>query len=452
MAPRERAGLNVQILTLINRFEDLAPMGFLKITLDYEKKMLSREKIPNEAMDAILTFVDDLQLENISEIRRINYMQRLRVVARWIPEGFVNPTRNDIRTVRMKLADGYRQWTVATYFTMLKKFYRRTLPKDRFEEIFQDVKVNRRPDTHIKPDQMISAGEMERLLEACNSTRDRALVSLLYDSGCRVGEIATLRISDVTFDSYGAVIRVTGKTGFRNVRIVGNSIAHLKAWISDHPRRNDPDSIVFVNISRKLTGRPMTYDDIRMVLKRTAERAGIRRRIYPHLFRHTRATILAGKAIGNAPLENQMGWILGSRQTRTYVHLSGKEQDNAILKAYGIEVQDNDAMTEARPKACPRCNEPNDTMARFCWKCGMLLDTAVTEEMIRRGATKIEKEVFDSGVIDAFTMELINSIPVEERYIILGPLLEKIMKSPEKRERFLDKIDKMKGEMHKQTL
>ena len=176
-------GLNVQILTLINRFEDLAPMGFLKITLDYEKKMLSREKIPNEAMDAILTFVDDLQLENISEIRRINYMQRLRVVARWIPEGFVNPTRNDIRTVRMKLADGYRQWTVATYFTMLKKFYRRTLPKDRFEEIFQDVKVNRRPDTHIKPDQMISVSEMERLLEACNSTRDRALVSLLYDSG-----------------------------------------------------------------------------------------------------------------------------------------------------------------------------------------------------------------------------------------------------------------------------
>ena len=100
-------------------------MGFLKNTLDYEKKMLSREKIPNEARDAILNFVDDLQLENISEVRRMNYMQRLRVVARWIPDGFVNPTRNDIRTVRMKLADGYRKWTVATYLTMLKKFYRR---------------------------------------------------------------------------------------------------------------------------------------------------------------------------------------------------------------------------------------------------------------------------------------------------------------------------------------
>jgi hypothetical protein len=142
-------------------------------------------------------------------------------------------------------------------------------------------------------------------------------------------------------------------------------------------------------------------------------------------------------------------WI---RQTRTYVHLSGKEQDNAILKAYGIEVQDNDVMMEARPKPCPRCNEPNDTMARFCWKCGMLLDTSVTEEMIRKGATKIEKEVFDSGVIDAFTMELINSIPVEERYIILGPLLEKIMKSPEKKERFLAKMERLNDKRNRRPL
>ena len=50
---------------------------------------------------------------------------------------------------------------------------------------------------------------------------------------------------------------------------------------------------------------------------------------------------------------------------------------------------------------------------------------AVTEEMIRRGATKIEKEIFDSGVIDAFTMELINRITAEERYIIHVLLLEK---------------------------
>jgi hypothetical protein len=35
-------------------------------------------------------------------------------------------------------------------------------------------------------------------------------------------------------------------------------------------------------------------------------------------------------------------------------------------------------------------------MARFCWKCGILFDKTVTEDMIRRCATKIEKDVLDS--------------------------------------------------------
>ncbi len=76
----------------------------------------------------------------------------------------------------------------------------------------------------------------------------------------------------------------------------------------------------------------------------------------------------------------------------------------------------------------------------------------MTEEMIRRGATKIEREVFDSVVIVAFTMELINSMSVEERSIILGPLLEKIMNSPEKRERFLGEMEAVNGERNKRLL
>lgn len=69
----------------------------------------------------------------------------------------------------------------------------------------------------------------------------------------------------------------------------------------------------------------------------------------------------------------------------------------------------------------------------------MLLDVDVTEEMIRKRATKIEKEIFRSGVIYVFTMKLINSILVEERYIIWA-FDGKIMNSPKKRARFLDKM------------
>ncbi len=56
--------------------------------------------------------------------------------------------------------------------------------------------------------------------------------------------------------------------------------------------------------------------------------------------------ILASK-VAEAPLESQMGWVHGSRQTRTYIHLSMRDHDNAILKAYGIK--------QMRIKSLSRC-------------------------------------------------------------------------------------------------
>ncbi|QRF75149.1 Site-specific recombinase XerD [Thermoplasmatales archaeon] len=108
----------------------------------------------------------------------------------------------------------------------------------------------------------------------------------------------------------------------------------------------------------------MTYDDLHSTLKKTLRRAGIKRRIYPHLFRHTRATILASRAT-EAPLETQMDWMHVSRMTQTYLHLSGRDHNMAILKVYGIEVKEDSSIDSERPLNCPRCNEPNDKITRF---------------------------------------------------------------------------------------
>ena len=146
---------------------------------------------------------------------------------------------------------------------MLKKFYRSTLPRERFEELFRDVRINPRPNGRIKPDSMITQDEVRRMIDSATNARDRALISKLYDSGCRIGEIATLRIRDVGFDNYGAVLKVTGKTGFRNVRIIGDSVTYMRAWLDNHPERNNLDAPVFVNISDAIRGKAMIYDDLR---------------------------------------------------------------------------------------------------------------------------------------------------------------------------------------------
>ena len=123
--------------------------------------------------------------------------------------------------------------------------------------------------------------ENKLILQNCKNARDRALFSLLYDSGSRLGEIMTLRNKDVDFDQYAAVLFVTGKTGYRKVRVFGNSVSHLREWQNSHPHRDDNDFWLFCGISDNTKDKAMTYDDLHSALKKILRRAGIKRRIYP---------------------------------------------------------------------------------------------------------------------------------------------------------------------------
>ena len=189
-------------------------MVFSNLTIEYEREMLRKEPIPEALKEAITDFVDgDLILENIGEVRRKNYYQRLRVVARWIPNNFLNPSKADMKKIMLKLNDGYSEWTKDTYIKMLKKFYRKTLPKDKFETLFEDVKI-KQPRQKIQQSDLITVEEMKAIIDSCNNARDRAIFSTLYDSGCRIGELLLMKIRNVKFDNYGAVLEVPfeGKT------------------------------------------------------------------------------------------------------------------------------------------------------------------------------------------------------------------------------------------------
>ncbi len=373
-------------------------------TLDYELSMLEKEKTNEDNKRAIREFVNELRLEGLTDIRRLNYVQRLRLVARWIPNSFLSPQKQDIRKVILRLSGSYEiefkrkkgekkgttskvirreysEYTKATYLDMMKKFYQWKIGKSAPVDLFDGIKVNKRKLPKKTAEDMISPEEVDLLIKHSMNARDRAMFSVLYDSGCRIGELLKMKIESVKFDDYGAVLQVPkeGKTGFRNVRIVGNSIPYLRAWLDSHPDVNNNRAPLFCNIQR-YPGRELNYGNIYAVIDRTLNRAKIEKRIHPHLFRHTRATILASKPLAGSVFEDQMGWIHGSRQTQTYVHLSGKEQDNAMLKAYGIEVKEDDAATEDRPVKCPRCGEPNASNSVRCRKCWIPLDVAVALE------------------------------------------------------------------------
>lgn len=398
--------------------------------LEKEIERLDNENTPEPNKAAIRRFVDDLQLAGISTVRRANYVQRLRLVARWIPQAFLNPGRDDIRKVMLQLSNGYAENTKGTYLSMMKKFYRSLLPDDRFGAIFKDVRIDKKKIRHVTPDDLVTGEDVTRMISAARNARDKALIAVLYDSGCRIGELLAMKIQNVGFDQYGGVLRVPweGKTGFRNVRIVGDSVPYLRAWLDIHPDRNNPSSYLFCMLERH-RGERMTYNDVYSRLRMITKDAGIKKRIHPHLFRHSRATLLAASSIGQAPFEAQMGWIHGTKQTATYVHMAGAEQDAAVLKAYGIDTETK-VLNEPKPKTCNRCGELNPSDAKYCRKCWLpftvegVLDLQAKED-------QIQGQLESKGMLDPQVQALLHAMPETKKTEILTLLIEQMIAEKE---------------------
>lgn len=405
---------------------------------------VERELARNERLIGIKSFTDSLKSfamdlkiqEGLTDHRIIFYLIRLRVLSKMMPDVFLNPSIDDLKSVITQLSSktNISPRTVEDYKQAIRKYYKWKLSDKEFHKRVQWIKVRGNSVNRLKKsEEMVSVEEMHKLIENCISVRDKALFSSLYDSGCRVGEILTLRIRDLQNDQWGTVLHVSGKTGERMVRIVGDSVPYLREWVQQHPKSSDPDAMVFISTSAQAYGEPMNYPEMARALSRAKKRAGITRRIHPHLFRHTRATILASR-VAEAPLESQMGWIHGSRQTRTYVHLSAKDQDSAILKAYGIKPDEENIVKDIAPKECQRCSTLNPSNAVYCRKCWLPLTIEATIEL-KEKEEHIKSELENKGLINPQIKAIIENMPESERTSILTSIIEMALKEKEKLER-----------------
>ncbi len=132
-----------------------------------------------------------------------------------------------------------------------------------------------------------------------------------------------------------------------------------------------------------------------------AERASVRKAVNPHNFRHSRATHLA-KHLTEAQMNEYMGWVQGSDMPSTYVHLSGRDVDQALLKLNNISDADEQGTKESFSlRACPRCALSNPPANKFCSRCGMTLDEKTANELMRSNMERAKAdEVMDSLLHD----------------------------------------------------
>jgi integrase len=263
----------------------------------------------------------------------------------------------------------YSESTKETRKVSLKKF----LKWCGNTELHEKIKCKRLKGKKL-PEDIKCKEEIVQMIEAAANSRDRAIISCFYESGARRGEQLAVKLKNVDFDEYGAAITFPeGKTGARRVRLIF-SAPYLHAWMEDHPRKDDRDAPLWCTLDKNAS--TMSVTGLVNVFNRCGKKAGIEKKVNPHSFRHDRATHLAAN-FTEQQLKMYLGWSPTSNQPATYVHLSGKNMDDAVLKMYGIKKNENDPEF-LKPGICPRCRELTAVNAKFCFKCGLPLTEEVS--------------------------------------------------------------------------
>jgi len=193
--------------------------------------------------------------------------------------------------------------------------------------------------TGRKRPRVLTAVQVQTILDACEHLRDRLLFALLLDTGVRIGEALGLRHDDIAIaDKQVTVVPrqndnlARAKAG--RMRIIPAS-AELMRLYCDYLNREygalDSD-YVFVNLFAEPYGHPWTYPAVYDLVKRLRKVTGIA--FEPHQYRHTYATWLLRRGAGMENVKELLGHASISTTVDTYGHLT-VEDARRTLEAAG---------------------------------------------------------------------------------------------------------------------
>ena len=239
---------------------------------------------------------------------------------------------------------GFVKASIARKLSAIRSFYRYLLR----EEIIptSPVATTSSPKLDKRLPSFLTIEEVERLLEAPDLStpqgqRDRALLELLYASGIRVSELAKLNLEQVNLNTNE--IRVWGKGSKERMVLMGEPAAEaLRAYLQQGRPKLFASKIRMTNalfINRY--GERLTERRVQRILEKYANIAGIGKRVYPHMLRHTFATHLLDGGADLRVVQELLGHANLS-STQIYTHVTQSQARKVYLSAHPMAQKDNE--------------------------------------------------------------------------------------------------------------
>lgn len=267
-----------------------------------------------------------------------NYSRDLNKLALFLSQNEIlkNPltiTKKEIQQFIYQLAKEVQPPSQARIISGLKGFFAYLIFEDYREDnpmdLIETPKVGRKlPDT-------LSEEEVDMIIRAIDLSkpqgeRNRAMLETLYACGLRVSELITLKLSDLYFEE--GFISVQGKGNKqRFVPISGHTQKYITIYqkeVRSHvTAQADSVDIVFLNRRGKYLTRAMIFT----IIKELVKKAGIKKTISPHTFRHSFATHLLQNGADLRSIQQMLGHE-SITTTEIYTHIDRSQLAETLAK------------------------------------------------------------------------------------------------------------------------
>lgn len=270
----------------------------------------SNKKLSPENQQLLLEFQQELIVAGYSPKTLETYLAQVREYLFSLNKSARESTRSDIIAfmANRKEKDNVSSTTLALAHSALNFFFKNFLKNNVMQEIKAPKKGKKLPT-------VLTVDEIKRLITATKKRRNRLLVEFLYSTGVRVSEAVKIRVASLDFKEHMA--RVKGGKGNKDRVIIlsKNWVKNAKKYLK---RKKVASEYLF---SQRTTPKPISVDTVQRIIRESCEKAGIEKKVTPHVLRHSFATHLMEGGENIRTIQELLGHA-SLATTQIYTHVS----------------------------------------------------------------------------------------------------------------------------------
>jgi integrase/recombinase XerD len=288
--------------------------AYRKQSAEYANKKNTKVAVIKKSLSidhkiALDIFRKQLKIRNYSDSTIDNYAHMIEMLLGYSKKEVSNIDINDISDFQYHywINNKYSNATQRMFVGAVKLFF------PIIENKHIDIDAIPLPKKEKRLPNVLSQEEIVALLRATKNMKHKLIITLLYSSGLRISELINLKITDIHLDRLQIMV-VKGK-GFKD-RMV-NLSAVAASMIRTYLLEYKPNQYLF-NGNHSLR---YTETSIRKVLERAAKKAGMQRKVWPHLLRHSYATHMLENGVNLRYVQELLGHS-SINTTQIYMHIA----------------------------------------------------------------------------------------------------------------------------------